>query len=80
MKVCPYCNRLYVPTHHKQKFCTEDCYKEHRREYKARWKREKYQRKTREKIGTGYLMEKRKEDFDKESKTIKKELRRLRIR
>ena len=80
VKICPYCDGLYVPTHFNQKYCTEECYKEHRREYKAEWKRTKYQPKPREKLGTGYLTEKRKQDFDKEKQTIKRELRRLRIR
>lgn len=80
VKVCPYCQRLYVPTHHNQKYCTDECFKEHRREYKARWKREKYQKKPYEKIGTGYLTEKRKQDFDEEQKAVKKELRRFRLR
>lgn len=79
VKVCPYCNRLYIPTHHRQKFCTRKCFKEHRRDYKAKWKREKYQLKPYEKVGTGYLQAKPKKDFDKEHIAVKKELKRMGI-
>lgn len=80
VKTCPYCDGLYVPTHHRQKFCSKKCSQEHRREYKAEWKRTKYNPKPSEKLGTGYLTSKRKKDFNKESKAIKNELRRMRIR
>ena len=80
VRQCPYCMRLYIVTQHQQKFCSRKCYKEHRRDYKARWKREKYNPKQYERLGTGYLTGKAKKDFDKEHKAIKKELRRMRIR
>ena len=79
VRQCPYCMRLYIVTQHQQKFCSRKCYKEHRRDYKARWKREKYTPKPMERLGTGYLKGKAKKDFDKEQKAIEKELRRMRI-
>lgn len=79
VRQCPYCMRLYIVTQHQQKFCSRKCYKEHRRDYKARWKREKYTPKPYERLGTGYLKGKPKQDFDKEQKAIENELRRMRI-
>ena len=75
VKVCPYCGNLYVPTHHRQKFCSKKCYKEHRKDYKAQWNREKY--KPKPSLGSGYINEHRNEDFDREAEIVKRELRRI---
>lgn len=75
MKVCPYCQSLYVPTHHRQKFCSKKCFKEHRRDYKAEWKRTKYIPKPR--VGTSNINSTPNKDFDKEEKILQRELRRL---
>lgn len=75
VKTCEYCNKLYTPTHHRQKFCSKKCYKEHRLEYKNEWDRTKRIRKP--SIGTGYIKGTANEDFDKEHKILTRELRRL---
>ena len=76
VKTCSYCHKLYVPTHHKQKFCSDICYREHRKDYKAEWKRTKY--KPKPQIGTGHITGHRNEDFDREAEIVRKELRRFR--
>lgn len=79
VKTCQYCGNLYSPTHHSQKFCTKKCYREHRKDYKAKWKRENYVQKPN--LGSGYITsEHRNKDFDKEEEIIKRELRRLGVR
>ena len=79
VKTCEYCGNLYSPTHHSQKFCTKKCYREHRKDYKAKWKRENYVQKPN--LGSGYITsEHRNKDFDKEEEIIKRELRRLGVR
>ena len=78
VRECDYCRKLYIPTHHNQKFCTKKCYKEHRKDYKAKWKREKYQPKPR--IGTSNIDGKRNKDFQKEARIIKKEMRTFKLR
>lgn len=79
VRQCPYCMRLYIVTQHQQKFCSRKCFKEHRRDYKAQWKREKYTPKPYERLGTGYLLGKPKADFEKEEKAVKNELRRMKL-
>ena len=78
VKTCDWCGNLYTPTHHKQKFCNKNCYREHRIEYKNEWDRTK--RKKRHKLGTGYIKSTPNEDFNKEHKILQKEMRRLGIR
>ena len=77
VKTCEYCGKLYTPTHHSQKFCTKNCYKKHRQDYKNEWMKTKYKQKP--KLGTGYISSgKFCGDFEKEEKIIKNELRRIR--
>ena len=79
VRTCEWCGSLYVPTHHSQKFCTKKCYKEHRRDYKAQWNREKWNQKP--SLGSGNIhSEHRNKDFDKEQEIIKRELKRIGIR
>jgi len=81
VRICKYCGNLYVPTHFNQKkFCSRECFHNHRLDYKAEWKRTKYNPKPKQTLGTGYIDATRQQDFDKEEKIIKKELRRLRIK
>lgn len=78
VKTCEWCGNLYTPTHHKQKFCNKNCYREHRIKYKNEWDRTK--RKRRPSMGTGYIKSSRNEDFNEEHRIITKELRRLGIK
>ena len=78
VKTCDWCDKLYTPTHHKQKFCTKKCYREHRLEYKNNWDRTKRKRKP--SIGTGYIKGSRNEDFSKEHEILQKEIRRLKLK
>ena len=78
VKKCEYCGNLYTPTHHSQKFCDKNCYRKHRQDYKAKWKREKYQHK--QSLGTGYINATPHKDFDEEHKILMKEFRRLGIK
>lgn len=77
IKTCEFCGNLYVPNHHNQKFCSDYCYKEHRKDYKAEWKRTKYHPKPIQQLGTSYITEKRNKDFKKEHEILQKEVRRL---
>lgn len=79
IKKCEYCGELYTPTHHSQKFCNKDCYRKHRQDYKAKWKREKYKPKQAS-MGSGFINGTANKDFDKEQEIISKELRRLGIK
>ena len=75
VKKCQYCGNYYTPTHHRQVYCCKECGKYALQDQKNKWKREKWIRPKR--VGTSYISEKRKEDFNAESRQIKGELRRL---
>lgn len=75
IKKCKYCGKHYTPTHHRQVYCCKKCSQNALQDQKNKWKREKWIKPKR--IGTGYITEKRKEDFQAESRQIKGELRRL---
>ena len=75
VKKCQYCGNYYTPTHHRQVYCCKECSKYALQDQKNKWKREKWIRPRR--VGTSYISEKRKEDFNAESRQIKGELRRL---
>ena len=75
---CEFCGNLYTPNHHRQKFCSDDCFKEHRRKYKRDWKNDKYNPRT-GKLGTGGISEHRNKDFSRERNIVRNELRRIRL-
>ncbi|MBP5422787.1 MAG: hypothetical protein J6Y78_10145 [Paludibacteraceae bacterium] len=75
VKECHFCGNYYTPTHHRQVYCTKSCSKKALQDQKNKWKRENWIPKIEN--GTGYLTEKRKENFKEESRQIKGELRRL---
>ena len=75
VKKCNFCGNYYTPTHHRQVYCCKDCSKKALQDQKNEWKRTKWIRPKR--MGTGYIDEKPKQDFDAEKRTIEKELRRL---
>ena len=75
VKKCHFCGNYYTPTHHRQVYCCKDCSQKALQDQKNKWKREKWKRPRR--VGTSYISEKRKEDFNAESRQIKGELRRL---
>lgn len=75
VKKCEFCGKLYTPTHHLQKFCSDFCYKEHRKDYKATWKRTKY--KPKQRLGTSTINETRNKDFKKEHEILQRELYRI---
>lgn len=79
VKTCEWCGNLYTPTHHRQKFCTKKCYREHRIDYKNEWDRTKRKRKPHQTLGTGYIKSSRNEDFNREHEILTKEMRRLGI-
>ena len=75
VRKCKFCGDLYAQTHHRQVYCCKDCSKKALQDQKNEWKRTKWIRPKR--MGTGYIDEKPKQDFNAEQKTIEKELRRL---
>lgn len=79
LKKCEWCGNLYTPTHHSQKYCTTECYRNHRREYKAKWKRENDDR-IKETLGTtGISSHHRNKNFKTEAKIIRNERKRTGI-
>lgn len=75
---CEFCGQYFAKTHHRQKYCTKDCSKKALQDQKNEWKRTKWIKP--KENGTGYITEKRKENFDDELRQIKGELRRLGIK
>lgn len=74
IQLCEYCGKYFTPTHHRQKFCSDECYVNHRRDYKAKWKRE---HKHKESLGTSQISGKANKDFNKERRIVRNELRRV---
>lgn len=77
VKKCHFCGNYYTPTHHRQVYCCKDCSAKALQDQKNEWKRTKWKRPRR--VGTSYISEKRKENFDDELRQIRGELRRLGI-
>lgn len=83
---CQYCGKLFHKTHGNQKYCSETCAKNSKREQTAN-SRMKYYYKNKKRggdkfygLGTGGLGPHKHEDDDKEYEKILKEFHRLRIR
>ena len=74
---CHFCGKYYTPTHHRQVYCCKECSRKALQDQKNKWKREKWIKP--KGLGTSYITEKRKEDFNEEHRQIKGELRRLGI-
>lgn len=78
VKKCNYCGNYYTPTHHRQVYCCKDCSAKALQDQKNEWKRTKWVKP--KENGTGYITEKRKENFDDELRQIRGELLRLGIK
>ena len=86
--VCKYCGETFEKSHESEVYCCDKC-----REHAILESAAKYQRKRRRSInngelvsneyryvGTNYLSQHRREDFDEEQKAIQKEMKRLKLR
>lgn len=78
VKKCKFCGNLYARTHHRQVYCCKECSQKALQDQKNEWKRTKWIKP--KENGTGYITEKRKENFDDELRQIRGELRRLGIK
>lgn len=76
---CEWCGLLFVPRTHRQKFCSDECFADHRRKYKRDWKRNNYQPKAKHQLGSGWISETANTDFEKEARIIRNEKKRLRL-
>lgn len=75
--ICEYCGNYYVKNHHSRKFCSDKCFREHRKDYKAKWKRDNY---VRADLGSSEIGATPNSDFEKEEKIVRNELKRFKLR
>ena len=85
---CKYCGKPYMKTRKHRKYCSHKCYHYARLEQKARYQR-KRRKLIREKelisnennfVGTTYLSQHRRNDFEDEYKALQKELQRISLK
>ena len=85
LKKCKWCGKPFKKKHNRQMYCCKECAKEAEKEKALkRWlkwfykhKKEMYQTAL---LGTSSLGQHREEDFNKEYKAIRKELKRLKLK
>jgi len=84
MAICGFCKKEFTKKHNKEKYCSEYCRKEARKEQNRnnffRWYHRNKHKLSEDKrfgLGSGWITEHRKMDFEQEEKTIKNEKRRL---
>ena len=86
---CKYCGKGYYKKHNHQLYCTPQCARYARLEYKAdyqRWRRKEIREgrlisnEYKHQIGTSFLSKNRRHNFRDEYEKIQKEMRRLHLR
>ena len=87
LESCIWCGQKFIKKHHSEKYCSDECRKDARgqqsRNKAHRWyHRHKHELSEEQRwgLGSGSLGEHRHEDFEKEQRVIKNELRRLKIK
>ncbi len=86
LEVCIWCGKKFIKKHHSEKYCSEECRKDSRGQQSRNKSHKWYHRhkhelseKQRWGLGSGSLGEHMHDDFEKEEKVIKNELKRLKI-